>query len=207
MGLAEVVTEKNLEDCYSVDMNDADRHGMCVSILSSELASELGMDDAFIHKVAVAGMLHDVGKLQISPYIYGRRRNTMKIEEMQYVRLHAKLGADILSREGYDQDIVDMVHYHHENYDGSGYPYRMRGDEIPIGARIIRVCDVFSALVSDGPYRRAFDADTAFGMVIDEVRHFDMKVLLAFQRMINTSDVIERIDYVLHGSIPGLDEK
>ena len=104
MGLAEVVTEKNLEDCYSVDMNDAVRHGMCVSILSSELASELGMDDAFIHKVAVAGMLHDVGKLQISPYIYGRRRNTMKIEEMQYVRLHAKLGADILSREGYDQD-------------------------------------------------------------------------------------------------------
>ena len=48
MGLAEVVTEKNLEDCYSVDMNDAVRHGMCVSILSSELASELGMDDAFI---------------------------------------------------------------------------------------------------------------------------------------------------------------
>lgn len=205
--LEENVAEKSPENCYSMDMNDAIRHGMCVSILASELARELGMSDEFVHKVAVAGMLHDVGKLQISPYIYGRKRNTMKIEEMQYVRLHAKMGADILSREGYDKDIVDMVHYHHENYDGSGYPYRMQGDEIPVGARMIRVCDVFSALVSDRPYRKAFDAETAFGMVIDEVRHFDMKIFLAFQRMINTSDVIEKIDGVLHGSIPGLDEK
>lgn len=205
--LEENVAEKSSENCYSMDMNDAIRHGMCVSILASELAKELGMSDEFVHKVAVAGMLHDVGKLQISPYIYGRKRNTMKIEEMQYVRLHAKMGADILSREGYDKDIVDMVHYHHENYDGSGYPYRMQGDEIPVGARMIRVCDVFSALVSDRPYRKAFDAETAFGMVIDEVRHFDMKIFLAFQRMINTSDVIERVDGVLHGSIPGLDEK
>lgn len=204
MGLA---LEKDAEECYSVDMNDAVRHGMCVSILASELARELGCDEEFVHKAAVAGMLHDVGKIQISPYIYGRRQGTMKIEEMRYVRLHAKLGAEILKREGYDQDIVDMVHYHHENYDGSGYPYRMCGDEIPLGARIIRVCDVFSALISNRPYRKAFDADTAFGMVIDEVRHFDMKVFLAFQRLINTTDVLGRVDKVLHGDIPGLDEK
>ena len=204
MGLA---LEKDAEECYSVDMNDAVRHGMCVSILASELARELGCDEEFVHKAAVAGMLHDVGKIQISPYIYGRRQGAMKIEEMRYVRLHAKLGAEILKREGYDQDIVDMVHYHHENYDGSGYPYRMCGDEIPLGARIIRVCDVFSALISNRPYRKAFDADTAFGMVIDEVRHFDMKVFLAFQRLINTTAVLGRVDKVLHGDIPGLDEK
>jgi putative nucleotidyltransferase with HDIG domain len=204
MGLA---LEKDAEECYSVDMNDAVRHGMCVSILASELARVLGCDEKFVHKAAVAGMLHDVGKIQISPYIYGRRQGAMKIEEMRYVRLHAKLGAEILKREGYDQDIVDMVHYHHENYDGSGYPYRMCGDEIPLGARIIRVCDVFSALISNRPYRKAFDADTAFGMVIDEVRHFDMKVFLAFQRLINTTDVLGRVDKVLHGDIPGLDEK
>ena len=179
MGLA---LEKDAEECYSVDMNDAVRHGMCVSILASELARELGCDEEFIHKA-------------------------MKIEEMRYVRLHAKLGAEILKREGYDQDIVDMVHYHHENYDGSGYPYRMRGEEIPLGARLIRVCDVFSALVSDRPYRKAFDADTAFGMVIDEVRHFDMRAFLAFQRLINTTDIMSRVDQVLHGDIPGLDEK
>lgn len=94
MGLA---LEKDAEECYSVDMNDAVRHGMCVSVLASELARELGCDEEFIHKVAVAGMLHDVGKLQVSPYIYGRRQGAMKIEEMRYVRLHAKLARRYLS--------------------------------------------------------------------------------------------------------------
>lgn len=200
------MSEEKMEECYGVDMNDAVRHGMCVSILASALARELGCDETFVHKVAVAGMLHDVGKLQISPYIYGRKQNTMKIEEMRYVRLHAQLGAEILERYGYDAEIVDMVHYHHENYDGSGYPYRMQGDDIPFGARIIRVCDVFSALVSDRPYRKAFDADTAFGMVIDEVRHFDMKIFLAFQRIINTTDILTRVDEVLHGELSGMQE-
>lgn len=58
---------------------------------------ELGCDEEFVHKAAVAGMLHDVGKIQISPYIYGRRQGAMKIEEMRYVRLHAKLGRRYLS--------------------------------------------------------------------------------------------------------------
>ena len=99
MGLA---LEKDAEECYSVDMNDAVRHGMCVSVLASELARELGCDEEFIHKVAVAGMLHDVGKLQVSPYIYGRRQGAMKIEEMRYVRC-MQACAEILKREGYDQ--------------------------------------------------------------------------------------------------------
>ncbi|MGN0396330.1 MAG: HD-GYP domain-containing protein [Coprococcus sp.] len=186
---------------YRHDMNDAIRHGMCVSSLASLIARELALSDDMVHKVAVAGMLHDIGKLQISPYIYGRKEETLKIEELRYVRLHAKLGAEILRKQGYDEDIADMVLYHHENYDGSGYPFCMRGEEIPIGARIIRVCDVFSALISDRPYRKAFDADTALGMVIDEVRHFDMKIFLVFQRMINTSDVLSQVDSILHEDV------
>ena len=186
--LEENVAEKSPENCYSMDMNDAIRHGMCVSILASELAKELGMSDEFVHKVAVAGMLHDVGKLQISPYIYGRKRNTMKIEEMQYVRLHAKMGADILSREGYDKDIVDMVHYHHENYDGTGYPQGLKGEAIPWMSRILRTCDVFCALTSDRSYRRAFDSQSAIQIMIDEVADYDMRVFLAFQRFLHSEE-------------------
>ena len=89
MGLA---LEKDAEECYSVDMNDAVRHGMCVSVLASELARELGCDEEFIHKVAVAGMLHDVGKLQVSPYIYGRRQGAMKIEEIRQAACQAWRG-------------------------------------------------------------------------------------------------------------------
>ncbi|MBP3326952.1 MAG: HD domain-containing protein [Coprococcus sp.] len=187
---------------YRHDMNDAIRHGMCVSLLASSLARELGLSDEEVHEVAVAGMLHDIGKLQISPYIYGRKEATLKIEEMRYVRLHAKLGAEILKTQRYDSRIAEIVLYHHENYDGSGYPFCMRGEEIPLGSRIIRVCDVFSALISDRPYRKAFDADTALVMVIDEVRHFDMKIFLTFQKMINTSDILKRIDSILHDDLP-----
>lgn len=206
MGAEKVIDfDNNAEtEYYRHDMNDAIRHGMCVSLLASALARELGLSEETVHEVAVAGMLHDVGKLQISPYIYGRKEATLKIEEMRYVRLHAKLGAEILKAQGYDNRIADMVLYHHENYDGSGYPFCMRGEEIPLGARIIRVCDVFIALISDRPYRKAFDADTALVMVIDEVRHFDMKIFLAFQKMINTSDILERIDSILHGDLPEL---
>ncbi len=84
-----------------------------------------------------------------------------------------------------------------KNYDGSGYPYCLQGEEIPIGARIIRVCDDFVALISDRAYRKAFDSKTALLMVIDEVRHFDMKIFLAFQRIINTTDILNEIQSIL----------
>lgn len=188
-------TEKEME-YYRQDLDDAVRHGMCVSKLSTALARELGLAEDEIHKIAIAGMLHDIGKLQITPYIYGRG-NAMKIEEMRYVRLHAKLGADIVRKAGYGDDIANIILYHHENYDGSGYPYCLQGEEIPIGARIIRVCDVFVALISDRAYRKAFDSKTALLMVIDEVRHFDMKIFLAFQRIINTTDILNEIQAIL----------
>ena len=116
------------------------------------------------------------------------------------MRLHAKLGADIARQEGYGDDIADIILYHHENYDGSGYPYCLQGEEIPIGARIIRVCDVFVALISDRAYRKAFEPKIALLMVSDEVRHFDMKVFLAFQRIINTTDILDEIQLILKGS-------
>ena len=80
-----------------------------------------------------------------------------------------------------------MLH-HHENWDGSGYPDSLRGEEIPYGARILRVCDVFSALISDRPYRKAFDSATAMELMIEEIKNFDIKVFLAFQRIIHRDE-------------------
>lgn len=181
------------------DMEDVIRHGMCVSHLAAGLAEEAGYDEAVIHQVAVAGIIHDIGKLKITPYIYGRQEDTMRIEEMRYMRLHSKLGAEIAEESGYDKDIQDIILYHHENYDGTGYPYRLRGEEIPLGARIIRICDVFVALISDRAYRKAFEPDVAFTMVIEEVRHFDMKLFLAFQRLMNTGNIMNELTDILHG--------
>ena len=89
-----------------------------------------------------------------------------------------------MKAEGYSDRICEMILHHHENYDGTGYPDNLVGDEIPLGARVLRVCDVFVALTSDRPYRKAFDSKTAVELLIEEVRHFDMKVFLPFQSIV-----------------------
>lgn len=175
------------------DMENEIRHGMCVSLLAGKVARDMKLDHNFCHDIEIAGMLHDIGKLRISRYIYGRRENTMQIEEMQYLRRHSSLGYDILRQQGFSEDICDMVLYHHENYDGSGYPYNLRRDDIPLGARIIRVCDVFAALSADRPYREAFPFEKATEMMIDEVKEFDMKIFLAFQNVIHSEDIKEEL--------------
>ena len=113
----------------------------------------------------------------------------MTVEEIKYVRMHSMFGCAILKRQGFSEKIQEMVLYHHENYDGSGYPKNLQGEEIPLGARILRVCDVFAALLSDRPYRKGFDQQTAVSLMIEEVKNFDMRVFLAFQRMIHEEEI------------------
>ena len=182
-----------INEYLSEDFETGLVHAMCVSDLAARLARELKLSEEEIREVALAGMVHDIGKLKISAYIYGRKEDTMQIEETRYIRRHAQLGEQILRAEGFSKNICDMVLYHHENYDGSGYPFNLRGEEIPLGARILRVCDVFTALISDRPYRKAFDIDTAIRLLIDEVKNFDMKVFLAFQSVIHTQSTLEEI--------------
>lgn len=167
-------------------------HGMCVSNLAVNIARELGLDEEKCHDLAVAGVIHDIGKLRLSEYLYGRDEETLKVEEMKYVRMHPALGYEFLKKEGYSEFILESIMYHHENADGSGYPDNLKGDAIPIGAKILRVCDVFAALISDRPYRKAFDVETAIELMIEEVKNFDMKVFLAFMKIIH-SDGSEKI--------------
>ena len=117
---------------------------------------------------------------------------------MKYVRMHTTLGYHILKDAGYEDTIMNMILYHHENFDGTGYPNNLAGDEIPFEARIIRVCDVFVALISDRPYRKAFPVEVAIEMMIDEVKNFDMRIFLAFQRLTGSKefwDTLKRIGY------------
>lgn len=167
-------------------------HGMQVSNLAWSVARRMGLSDEFCHQVAVAGMLHDIGKEQISAQI-DEDEERLVVEEMHYVRLHAAAGYEILKQEGYPEIIQKMVLYHHENMDGSGYPDNLSGDRIPLGARIIRVCDVYAALLSDRPYRQGFDHDTAMQLMIEEIKNFDMKIFLTFQRVIHEENNMEII--------------
>lgn len=203
----DIFSGDTINNYLSEDLNAGLMHAICVSDLAGKLARELELSEEEIKEIALAGMLHDIGKLKISRYIYGRREDTMQIEETRYIRRHAQLGEQILRQEGFSDNICNMVLYHHENYDGSGYPFNLCGDEIPLGARILRVCDVFAALISDRPYRKAFDMNTAILLLIDEVKNFDMRVFLAFQSVIHNQSTVEELEEIEGKSILGMEER
>lgn len=161
-------------------------HGICVSNLVYRVAKELNLPEERCHDLAIAGFLHDVGKLGLKKYTYGQ--DTLVVEELKYVRMHADISVKILKDCGYPEEMIEWVHCHHENCDGSGYPRNLTKEEIPLEARIIRICDVFAALTSDRSYRKAFDMDTAVEMMIDEAKNYDIQVFLAFMRVIHQED-------------------
>lgn len=171
------------------DLEKELQHGIQVSNLSYRIGKQMELPEEICHELAVAGLLHDIGKLEMIKYIYRKMPDkTLQVEEMRYVRTHPALGYVILNEQGYSRSIAQCVLYHHENYDGSGYPSNKMGDEIPLGARILRVSDVFAALTSDRGYRKAFDTKAAVEMMIDEVKNFDMKVFLAFLNVVHADD-------------------
>ena len=95
----------------------------------------------------------------------------------------------------FEDDICRIVYHHHENNDGSGYPSNISEEDIPVGARIIRVCDVYAALISTRSYREAFSENMAVQLMIEEAKHFDMKIFLAFMRVIHSESYckVERL--------------
>jgi putative nucleotidyltransferase with HDIG domain len=169
-------------------------HGAKVSNMSYLIGRQMAMTKEECHDLAVAGFLHDIGKLELAKYVRAKETKTLTIEEMRYVRAHSNLSAMILREKGYSQSVVDMVKYHHENCDGSGYPQNLIREDIPMGARILRVADVFSALTSDRPYRSALDVETTVKLMIEESKYYDVKVFLAFLQVVNGPDISRVMD-------------
>ncbi|MBO4324077.1 MAG: HD domain-containing protein [Lachnospiraceae bacterium] len=168
------------------DMQGFLSHARVVSMLSGLVAEELGLSEEECDDIRIAGMLHDVGKLTLAEQLYAHDENMLGVEHTKYVRMHPAMGNELLRREQvYSEKIISYIACHHENYDGSGYPNHLEGEDIPFGARILRVCDVFSALVSNRTYRAAFSVDAAIEMMIEDVREYDMRVFLAFLSVVH----------------------
>ena len=176
---------KTTDRILDLDLSSELNHGIIVSNLAYDVAKELGQNEEFCYQMAIVGILHDIGKLKLTGYIDGQEKDPLLIEELKYVRMHSALGYEELKNQGYSDIVLESILYHHENYDGTGYPSNLSGKEIPLGARILRVCDVYAALSSDRPYRKAFDITTVIDLMIDEIKNFDMEVFLAFQRVVH----------------------
>ena len=130
------------------------------------LARALGVtDDSTVRAIEAAALLHDTGKLAVPEHILNKpgKLNPIELEKM---RRHVDVGADILSTIDFPYPVVPIVKCHHEAWDGSGYPQGLKGTEIPIGARILSVVDCFDALTSDRPYRRALSENAAIEILV-----------------------------------------
>jgi putative nucleotidyltransferase with HDIG domain len=151
------------------------------------LARELGIDDDVqLRALEAAALLHDTGKLAIPEHILNKP-DKLTPAEFEMMKLHTTIGADILSPIDFPYPVVPIVRHHHENWDGSGYPDGLIGDDIPIGARIIAVADCFDALTSDRPYRRAMSAERALRIIVDASGlMYDPAVVAALVRIKDT---------------------
>lgn len=146
----------------AIDAKDQITHGHIrrVQTFAVGLARSLGVtDEKLLKAIEAAALLHDMGKLAVPEHILNKP-GKLTPAEFEKMKLHASAGAEILSAIDFPYPVVPMVRHHHENWDGTGYPDKIAGTDIPIGARILSVVDCFDALTSDRPYRpRLSDAD------------------------------------------------
>ncbi len=193
------LAEKNeeLRDAYiqtiralaeAVDAKDSYTRGHSerVGVYASKIARELGFPTSLIERVYIAGLLHDVGKIGVRDAVI-TKPDRLSREEYDEIKRHPEIGARILEPVRFLADVVPCVRHHHEWFDGSasGYPSRLKGDQIPIASRVILVADTVEAMTSDRPYRRGLPLE----QVVKELRkfsgtQFDPQCVDAFLRII-----------------------
>src|SRR5438874_3330417 len=142
-------------------------HNLRVARLCVHIGRQLSMSAGELRVLARAGLMHDIGKLGIPDSVLGKH-SALDESEWSLVRTHPEMGLNLLDRAGQSSREVLAVLYHHERLDGSGYPYGLQAEAIPLEARIVAVADTYDALTSDRPYRRACSQAEARRVLIEE---------------------------------------
>ena len=152
----------------AIDAKDQITHGHIrrVQRLAVGLARSMGVNDEIqIKAIEAAALLHDMGKLAIPEFILNKP-GRLTPNEFDVMKQHANIGADILGAIHFPYPVVPIVRHHHEAWDGSGYPDKIKGVSIPLGARILSVVDCFDALTSDRPYRPRLSVEDAIAILV-----------------------------------------
>ena len=169
-------------------------HSERVSANSTAMAIAMGLTASEVEIIRIGAKLHDIGKIGISETIL-RKPGKLTTEERSLIQQHCTLGKKILESVGRFSEFLPIVELHHENPDGSGYPYGLRKDQIPVGVRIVHVADVYDAITSNRAYRPAMPQKQAW------------KLLLEGRGPLFDPDVVEALWTVLRqqheGEVPG----
>jgi len=163
----------------AIDAKDQTTHDHLrrVQVYALEVGKEMGLSESEQEALRAASLLHDIGKLAVPEHIISKP-GKLTPEEFEKMKIHPIVGAEILERVKFPHPVVPIVRSHHEKWDGSGYPDGIKGEDIPVGARILAAVDCLDALASDRQYRKALPLDQAIGVVIRESgRSFDPRVV------------------------------
>lgn len=178
----------------AIDAKDQVTHGHIrrVQRYTMALAEALGVkDDSQLDAIRAAALLHDTGKLAVPEYILNKP-GPLTPSEFERMKVHASVGADILKSIDFPYPVEPIVRHHHENWDGSGYPSGLKGQEIPLGARILSVVDCYDALTSDRPYRPRFGRAHSEQVLRDRRGSwYDPWIV---DRFLSILDALERLD-------------
>lgn len=174
----------------AIETKDSYTRGHCDRTVRHALliANRLGLPETEKEKVRYAAVLHDIGKIGVNESILNKPGKLTE-EEYEMVKLHPKMGADIIKGIKFLEPVVPVIYHHQERYDGKGYPDGIKGEQIPIGARIIAVLDTYDAMTTDRPYRKALSREAA----IAEVKRcsgtqFDPQVVEVFLQILMEED-------------------
>jgi len=152
----------------------------------------MGVADAALVHVRRGALLHDMGKLGIPDHIL-QKPGKLTDEEWELMRQHPRYAFEMLHSVEYLRPALDIPYCHHEKWDGSGYPRGLRGEQIPLGARIFAVVDVWDALTSDRPYREAWPREKALAYIKAEAgTHFDPEVVELFLQVIGEGELANK---------------
>ena len=158
-------------------------HSFRVALYAEMMAQKLELPSAICHRIHVAALLHDIGKIAISDRVLNKA-GRLNREEMLEIQRHPRIGCNILGRLSTFRDIAIIVLHHHERFDGHGYPEQLASEEIPLESRIIAVADSFDAMTSNRPYRKAMTVDAAIDEVYQHAgEQFDPAVAATLARL------------------------
>ncbi len=171
--------------------NETGAHVLRMSHICSMLAKKLGLSEAYCEMILYASSMHDVGKIGVRDGVL-LKQGKLDDEEWKLMKRHPQIGAQIIGNQSSELMILarEIALNHHEKWDGSGYPNGVCGDEIPVGARIAAISDVFDALTSQRPYKEAWPVEKAVALISEESgRHFDPSLVEIFVE--NIDEIIE----------------
>lgn len=157
-------------------------HANRVAAYAADIARELGLEEMMVDRVATAGRLHDLGKISVDEAILSKA-DELDPQEVEAIRRHPEIGAQVASRLSLSREEAEFIRYHHEWFDGGGYPYGLRGEAIPLGARILAVAEAFDTMITPRAYSQALSRDAAMNHLRTAGgAQFDPAVVAAFEK-------------------------